>query len=96
MADAPYRWQGDTLILNLQVQPRASRNEFAGVHGTRLRLRLTAPPVDGAANAALLRFLAGTFGVAKSKVSLLKGTAGRAKQVSIAAPRKLPPFISPP
>ena len=45
--------------LAIQVQPRASRTELAGIHGDALRIRLAAPPVDGAANEELIRFLAG-------------------------------------
>lgn len=65
-----YRWQGDTLILLLSIQPRASRDEFAGIHGDCLKLRITAAPVDGAANTRSIRFLAHQFDVAKHDVEL--------------------------
>jgi len=61
-----YRWDGDDLILDCHLQPKASRDEFAGLHGERLKIRLTAPPVEGKANAHLLAFLAAAFGVAKT------------------------------
>ncbi|MCE3285456.1 MAG: hypothetical protein K0R70_1712, partial [Steroidobacteraceae bacterium] len=51
------RRDGVDVLLEVRVQPRASRNEFAGVVGTRLRVRLNAPPVDGRANAALVDFV---------------------------------------
>jgi len=84
------RWEGENLVLRIEVQPRASRNELAGFHGDRLKVRLTSPPVDGRANAALLAFLAGLFGVPKNHVTLLTGETGRAKRVRVESPRRLP------
>jgi uncharacterized protein (TIGR00251 family) len=69
--------------IRLRVQPRASRNEVAGEHGDALRVRLTAPPVDGAANEALVRFLAERLGVTRSAVRLVAGASGRSKVVEI-------------
>ena len=89
----PARWDGADLILRVQVQPRASCNEFAGTHAGALKIRLTSPPVDGKANAALLAFLAEAFGVAQRQVTLLKGDAGRAKQLRIQAPVRFPPGL---
>jgi uncharacterized protein (TIGR00251 family) len=65
------------------VQPRASRTEVAGVLGDQLRVRLTAPPVDGAANEALVRFLAERLGVPRSAVRLVGGETGRSKVVAV-------------
>lgn len=65
--------------LRLKVQPRASRNEISGLAGDELRLRVTAPPVDSAANEAVIRFLAETLGVSRSAVTLLRGAASRHK-----------------
>ena len=84
-----HRWDGADLILTLRVQPRASRDQFV-VEPTRLKVRITAPPVDGAANSHLLRFLAGQFGVAQSRAELISGSTGRAKTVRIYAPKSLP------
>ena len=89
----PARWDGAGLILRVQVQPRASHNEFAGIHAGALKVRLTSPPVDGQANAALITFLAEAFGVAKRQVTLLKGETGRAKQLRIQAPARFPPGL---
>lgn len=89
----PARWDGTDLILRVQVQPRASRNEFAGIHAGALKVRLTSPPVDGKANAALIAFLAEAFGVARHQVTLLKGDTGRAKQLRIRAPARFPPDL---
>ncbi len=85
-----YVWQGTALVLDIRVQPRASRNEIAGVIGEQLKVRLTAPPVDGKANLALLKFLAQCCGVPRGQVTLLSGDAGRNKRVRIDKPRQLP------
>ncbi|MBS0376584.1 MAG: YggU family protein [Proteobacteria bacterium] len=88
-----HRWDGADLLLRLRVQPRASRDELR-LEGDRLRVRITAPPVDGAANRHLLRFLAAEFGVAPSRATLLRGTSGREKEVRIAAPARIPSSIA--
>jgi uncharacterized protein len=69
--------------LTLYVQPRASRTELTGLHGNALKIRLAAPPVDGAANLELVRFLAKLLGVARSSVELTAGTGGRRKTVLV-------------
>jgi uncharacterized protein (TIGR00251 family) len=86
-----YQWQGDTLLLTLRVQPRASSDEIVGPHGSdALRVRISAPPVDGKANQHLIKFLAKSFGVAKGRVNLISGTGGRDKRVAIDSPTQLP------
>ncbi|BAN46018.1 DUF167 domain-containing protein [Metapseudomonas resinovorans] len=85
-----FRWVGEDLVLDCHLQPKASRDEFAGLHGERLKIRLTAPPVEGKANAHLMAFLAQAFGVAKSQVSLESGELNRQKRVRIQRPRTLP------
>ncbi|MDH0893547.1 MULTISPECIES: DUF167 domain-containing protein [unclassified Pseudomonas] len=85
-----FRWDGEDLILDCHLQPRASKDEFAGLHGERMKIRLTAPPVEGKANAHLMAFLAAAFGVAKSQVSLESGELNRQKRVRVRAPRTLP------
>jgi len=72
------------LVLELLVQPRASRTRVAGEHGGRLKIQLAAPPVDGEANAALVEFLAGALGVRRAEVAILRGEAGRRKTVRVA------------
>lgn len=89
-----YRWEGEALILELQLQPRAARDEIAGPHGDCLRVRITAPPVDGKANQHLCAFLAKLCGVAKGAVTLEAGLTGRRKRVRILAPRRLPPHVA--
>jgi len=70
----------DGVLLAVQVQPRASRNRLVEVRDGELRLRLTAPPVEGAANKACRDFLAKTFGLAKSRVELVAGDTARHKR----------------
>ena len=65
------------------ASPRASRTEVAGVADGRLRIRLAAPPVDGAANDELVRFLATALGVRRSAVAVAAGAAGRRKTVLV-------------
>jgi uncharacterized protein (TIGR00251 family) len=69
--------------LHLRVQPRASRDEVAGVAEGAVRVRLTAPPVDGAANDALVRFLATRLDISRSAVTLVSGHSGRTKVVEV-------------
>ena len=70
--------------LRLRIQPRAARAEVAGAHGDQLRIRLAAPPVDGAANEALVRFLADTLDVPRAAVRLVSGATSRSKVVEVA------------
>lgn len=73
--------------IRLHVQPRASRTEAAGLHGGALKIRLAAPPVDGAANEALVRWLAEELGVPRSAVALTAGLSSRAKTVEVTGAR---------
>jgi uncharacterized protein (TIGR00251 family) len=76
--------------LAVHVQPRAARTGLAGLHGDALKVRLAAPPVDGAANEALLRFLAEALDVPRADVTLAAGATGRRKSVLVA---NLPPAV---
>ncbi|BEQ14475.1 DUF167 domain-containing protein [Desulfoferula mesophila] len=69
--------------LAVRVAPRASRNELAGVEAGALKVRLTAPPVEGAANQALVKLLAKSLGVAKGKISVVSGERSRNKRVLV-------------
>ena len=71
------------MILELHVQPGATRTEFAGEYGGRLKLRLAAPPVEGKANAALVEFLARYFNVPKRNVRITAGLKSRRKRVLV-------------
>ena len=79
LSDSP-----DGGILNLRIVPRASKNAIQGEHGDALKIRLCAPPVDGAANAALVEFLAGAFSLPRARVQLLSGQTSRNKRVLLA------------
>jgi len=74
---------GSGVQLAVYVQPRASRAECTGIHDGALRIRLAAPPVDGAANEALVRFLAEKIGVPRSTVRVARGTSSRRKVVVV-------------
>jgi uncharacterized protein (TIGR00251 family) len=77
------RRDGADLVIEVRVQPRASRSELAGLHGGRLRVRLQAPPVDGRANLALVDFLARAFSVPRASVVIEHGLGGRDKRVRV-------------
>ncbi len=70
---------GEGVTFGVHVQPRASRNELCGVQGEEMKLRLTSPPVEDAANRLCIEFLAKQLGVPKSNVSILAGTKSRHK-----------------
>lgn len=90
-----YEWQGKDLIIRLKVQPRASDDGFAEIMDDRIKLRLTAPPIDGKANRHLTRYLSKLFKVPKGQVIILSGETGREKRVRIVGPRVLPRIIQP-
>ena len=67
----------------VRVVPRASKNQIVGVHGDALKVRLTAPPVEGRANEALIAFLAKRLGVRKRQVEIVTGAASRRKMIRV-------------
>lgn len=69
--------------INVYVQPRASKTVVAGMHDGCVKIRLAAPPVDGAANAALVEFVAEQVSVAKSRVRITAGLTSRRKTVEV-------------
>jgi uncharacterized protein (TIGR00251 family) len=91
-----YQWDSSDLLLALHVQPGAKTDRIDGLHGGRLKIRISAPPADGKANAHLIDFLAGLFEVPARQVTLLSGQSSRSKRVRIARPGKLLPGITPP
>ena len=82
-----YTEKDGTLIFKVRVVPRASRSELVGEHDGALRVRIAAPPVDGAANDELLRLLARAFDVPRSAVDIIAGHAAKLKTVSITGGR---------
>ena len=79
-------WAGSDLILSIHAQPGARSTEPAGVHGGTVKIRIRARAIEGAANAALLEFLADAFGVPKRSVALISGDRSREKRARIASP----------
>jgi uncharacterized protein (TIGR00251 family) len=73
----------DGAILTVHVQPKASTTECVGIYGAALKIRVAAPPVDGAANDALIRFLAQTLSLPLAAVCIESGTGGRRKRVRL-------------
>jgi uncharacterized protein len=69
--------------LDLHVQPRARKPEVAGLHGQALKIKVSAPPADGAANAAVLDLIAELFQVPRNRVQLIAGAASRSKRVHV-------------
>ena len=75
--------QNNSCVLNVYVQPRASKNRVAGVHNDSVKICITAPPVENKANEAVIRLIAGLFNLPKSAVSIKSGKHGRNKKVLI-------------
>ena len=71
------------ITLTLHIQPGAKKTEFAGLHGDALKIRLAAPPVDGKANEALIKFFAGVLRLPKSAVNLKSGQTSRRKVLEV-------------
>ena len=69
--------------IDVYVQPRASKTVIAGLHDGAIKIRLAAPPVDGAANAALVEFMAARLGIARSRVRIAAGETSRRKVIEI-------------
>ena len=78
-----YSEKDGALIFKVLVVPRASRSEIVGEHNGALRVRLAAPPVDGAANEELVRLLARAFGLRKSAVEITAGQTSKRKEVRL-------------
>lgn len=72
-----------SVTLSIRIQPRSSKNEIVTMESGALKIRLTAPPVDGAANEALVKFLAQTLSIPKSHVEIVSGHTSREKIVRI-------------
>jgi uncharacterized protein len=78
-----YTTDGEDIILSVRVQLRASKSQIAGVHDDVFKVRISSPPVDGAANAELIKLLAKYFGVAKTDVRIEAGLASRTKRIRL-------------
>jgi len=85
-----FQWQGKDLLLFCHLQPNASKSEFAGLHGDRLKIRIKAPPVGGKANAAVIEFLSEAFATTKNQINIEQGELGRQKNIRIGSPKAIP------
>lgn len=94
MLEQEAHWQGEQLILKVYIQPKANHDEICGWHEKGLKVRISAPPVDGAANKQLLKFMAKQFKVAPSQITLLKGKTSRCKTLAIFKPALIPELIA--
>jgi uncharacterized protein (TIGR00251 family) len=83
MNELSIREEDGAMLFEVSVAPRSSRNRILGVRGGALRIALTAPPVDGAANDALRQLLAKRLGVSKSAVEIVRGARGRKKLIRV-------------
>jgi uncharacterized protein len=72
-----------SVTFSIRIQPRASKNEIMRMNDGRLKIRLTAPPVDGAANEALVKFLADQLNVSRSQLEIVSGHTGREKIIKV-------------
>jgi uncharacterized protein (TIGR00251 family) len=79
LGNSPLRETAEGAILDVWVQPRASKDRIAGVHGGAVKLQIASPPVDGEANDALIRFVAKALGRPRSTVEIVRGLCGRRK-----------------
>jgi len=85
-----HRKDGDDLLLFLKIQPRSGKDAFGEIMEDTRKLRIKAPPVDGKANAYLVKYLAKTFGVPRSRIIIESGLASKRKRVRIKDCRRLP------
>ena len=74
---------GNAVRFSVRLQPRASKNEIAGLQGSSLKIRVTAPPVDGLANQALIDFLSVSLEIARRNVCIVSGNSSRTKVVEV-------------
>lgn len=87
---AHYVWQGGDLILHCHLQPKAASDAIVGVHGDRLKIRITAPPIDGKANEHLTKWLGKLFKVPRGDIEIVQGELGRQKTLRIKQPKQIP------
>lgn len=76
-----FKEKDDSIIFSVRVVPRASKSEIVGEMDGALKVRIASPPVDGAANAELIKLFAKTFGVSKSEIEIIGGQTSKSKQI---------------
>ena len=83
MSDFDAHRRGEAVRFSVRLQPRASKNEISGLQGSSIKVRVTAPPVDGLANQALIDFLSDLLGVSRRNVCIVSGQSSRTKVVEV-------------
>lgn len=83
MCNSWIRELSEGLLISINVQPRSSKTEIIGMHQNSLKIKLTSPPVEGAANSLLINFISKKLGIAKSKIVLNSGEKSRQKKLII-------------
>jgi uncharacterized protein (TIGR00251 family) len=73
----------NSLNIQVQIQPGSSKDQIIGLHNGRLKIKISAPPVDGKANQNLIEFIAKALGVSKSKIEIVKGRTSKLKTLKI-------------
>lgn len=77
------REKGKALAITLHIQPKARKTEIIGIHGDALKVKVAAPPIDGAANEEIIAFFARFLGVPKSRIEMTQGERSRHKTIEI-------------
>lgn len=90
MDSIPYTKTKDGICIEVKVEPRSSKKGLAGVLGNKLKVKLTAPPVDGAANEQLVEVLAEAFDIKKSAIKIIRGQSSKNKVVELTGVSRLP------
>jgi uncharacterized protein (TIGR00251 family) len=81
--DSFLRAEPDGVLLSVKLQPRASKNQISAPHGGELKIHVTAPPVDSAANEALIELLADKLGCGRNRIEIIRGQKSRHKTVKL-------------
>jgi uncharacterized protein len=92
--DTFYAWDGEVLVLNILGKPAAARDAIGKVHGTQLKVSVTAAPEAGRATDHMLRFLAPLFGVRVADIEVVFGRGNVNKQLRIHSPKRLPAALA--
>lgn len=90
---SPLQVKDGKVVINVTVVPKSSRDAIVGILGDAVKVAVTAPPVDGKANAYVCKFLAGEFKTAKSNVSIIKGETSKHKTIEIREYRNIPTIL---
>lgn len=90
----PFKKTKDGIIINVRVQPRSSRKGIEGIDGDTIKVKLTSPPVNGAANEQLIEVLSEELNIKKSAINIIKGLSSRRKVIEIKGLEKIHQLIS--